>query len=218
MEDHREHIFDELLERLYKVGEEGRLPVELHSLNLTNPPSMSELALMVGRQMIVPRDDSIDLLPYGKKSAEFLIRRHRLGECLFSLLLELDNKAMNSASCAFEHILDSQVAESLCRILGHPRQCPHGKLIPEGECCLEPPLSHDSALVPLSEMPTKSRGKIIFLKGAAKGELSHVIQMGMIPGRHIVIDEKNSVILVDLDERKFAIDRNLADMIFVKPL
>jgi DtxR family Mn-dependent transcriptional regulator len=218
MEDHREHIIDELLESLYKIGEEGRLPVELHSLNLTNPPSMSDLANMAGRQLIVLRDDSIDLLPFGRKSAEFLIRRHRLGECLFSLLLELDNKSMNSASCAFEHILDPQVTESLCRVLGHPRKCPHGKAIPTGYCCLETRAPQGKGLIPLSELPPKSRGKIIFLKGAPKGELSHVIQMGMVPGRLFGIDEKNSVILINIDERKLAIDRNMADLIFVKPL
>ena len=40
--------------------------------------------------------------------------------------------------------------DKVCTLLGHPRTCPHGRLIPEGECCRRakagtpssPPLTH----------------------------------------------------------------------------
>ena len=34
-----------------------------------------------------------------------------------------------------EAFLQKDVEENICTLLGHPTSCPHGKLIPEGDCC-----------------------------------------------------------------------------------
>ena len=38
-------------------------------------------------------------------------------------------------ACEFEHILNTEIVDGICTLLGHPRECPHGFPIPEGECC-----------------------------------------------------------------------------------
>jgi Mn-dependent DtxR family transcriptional regulator len=38
-------------------------------------------------------------------------------------------------ACKFEHILSPEATDKICAFLGHPRTCPHGALIPPGQCC-----------------------------------------------------------------------------------
>jgi putative ABC transport system ATP-binding protein len=73
----------------------------------------------------------------GRKRAEDVIRRHRLAEILFTRTFQVhDEKEVAEQACRFEHILSPEATDSICSFLGHPRTCPHGSLIPAGECCL----------------------------------------------------------------------------------
>jgi Mn-dependent DtxR family transcriptional regulator len=58
-------------------------------------------------------------------------------------------------ACKFEHILSPEATDKICTFLGHPRTCPHGSPIPEGDCCLEAcgagTVRGASALVPMPE-------------------------------------------------------------------
>lgn len=73
----------------------------------------------------------------GRQRAEDVIRRHRLAEILFTKTFQVhDEKEVAEQACRFEHILSPEATDSICSFLGHPRTCPHGSLIPAGECCL----------------------------------------------------------------------------------
>lgn len=73
----------------------------------------------------------------GRKRAEDIIRRHRLAEQLFMRTFQVvDEHEVAEQACRFEHILSPEATDSICSFLGHPRTCPHGSLIPAGECCL----------------------------------------------------------------------------------
>jgi putative ABC transport system ATP-binding protein len=73
----------------------------------------------------------------GRKRAEDVIRRHRLAEILFTQTFQVhDEKEVAEQACRFEHILSPEATDSICSFLGHPRTCPHGSLIPAGDCCL----------------------------------------------------------------------------------
>jgi len=73
----------------------------------------------------------------GRKRAEDIIRRHRLAERLFTQTFRVqDEKEVEEQACKFEHILSPEATDRICTFLGHPRTCPHGSLIPAGECCI----------------------------------------------------------------------------------
>ena len=46
-----------------------------------------------------------------------------------------DEGSIEKNACTFEHILSPEVTDRICTFLGHPRTCPHGSPIPEGDCC-----------------------------------------------------------------------------------
>ena len=78
----------------------------------------------------------VELTDRGRKKAADIIRRHRLAERLFTDSLALDSETeIEQQACKFEHILSPEATDKICTFLGHPRTCPHGALIPRGDCC-----------------------------------------------------------------------------------
>jgi len=39
--------------------------------------------------------------------------------------------------CGIEHHMKEIFTDALCTLLKHPKICPHGYHIPEGNCCIE---------------------------------------------------------------------------------
>ncbi|NOZ57999.1 MAG: metal-dependent transcriptional regulator [Euryarchaeota archaeon] len=102
------------------------------------PPSAVEMLRKMEKLGLVeysPRV-GIRLTPRGEELARQAIRSHRLAELLLTELLDMElNSEVHAHACALEHHISKAIAEAVCIKLGHPRQCPHGKPIPRGECC-----------------------------------------------------------------------------------
>src|SRR5271156_5787493 len=78
----------------------------------------------------------VELTPRGRQRAADIVRRHRLAERLFTDSLAMDSETeIEQQACKFEHILSPEATDKICAFLGHPRTCPHGALIPPGQCC-----------------------------------------------------------------------------------
>lgn len=89
----------------------------------------------------IPADGTtmVEFTERGRKRAEDVIRRHRLAERLFTESFGMEDEAeVEEQACKFEHILSPEATERICSFLGHPKTCPHGALIPQGECCTRP--------------------------------------------------------------------------------
>lgn len=125
---------ENLLKRLWELREEGKLSKEYlesadfldHSGALKSLETKG-LVTLKGTKMFVTSD--------GEARMRDIIRRHRLAEILFSQTLHLDKDQSEIEACEFEHMLNVDIAERICTFLQHPRKCPHGKEIPEGDCC-----------------------------------------------------------------------------------
>lgn len=45
------------------------------------------------------------------------------------------------------------ITESICTLLGHPRECIHGSNIPIGPCCERAERDEEQRTVPLTQIP-----------------------------------------------------------------
>jgi DtxR family Mn-dependent transcriptional regulator len=194
------------------------LPIKVPALNLPEPPSNEEINLLIERGMIITQDGAIDLTPVGRASAELLMRRHRLAERLFSEILELDESALESTSCSFEHILDPAVTESVCTMLGHPPTCPHGKRIPPGECCKASRRQVAPIVIPLNELPVGQEAKIVFITTPHHQRLSRLVNLGVVPGGRFSLHQKRPSYLLKLGSTEIAIDDSIAREIYVRKI
>lgn len=69
----------------------------------------------------------------GREIAKHVVRNHRLVELLMKQTLNID--VDEGVACGVEHHMTEEFTAALCSLLGHPRRCPHGNLIPMGSCC-----------------------------------------------------------------------------------
>ncbi len=125
--------FDEVLEQLWITRE--KFP-HLESTHFTEAQHRKLVGTMSRIGLVAVTGSRVGFTPEGEARARNVIRRHRLAERLFMDVLSIhDEPTVESNACQFEHILSPEVTDRICTFLGHPTTCPHGSLIPPGDCC-----------------------------------------------------------------------------------
>lgn len=125
--------FDEVLEHIWTRDETVQ---HLHATEYTEVQWRKLVRVMTGIGLVTVDNGVEGLTPVGMDRARIVIRRHRLAERLFIDVLSIrDEHEVEESACKFEHILSPEVTDSMCALLGHPTECPHGSPIPPGECC-----------------------------------------------------------------------------------
>ncbi len=128
-----EDDIDDAMEQLWLLHEENRLDRQsAMEVRILKEEMMSHLRSI---RMIQMDNGSISFTSEGETRARDIIRRHRLGECLFAQTFGLSTREASDEACQLEHIISQDVAERICSFLGHPPLCPHGHNIPPGRCC-----------------------------------------------------------------------------------
>ncbi len=162
------------------------------------------------------RKERLELSKKGWDEARSCVRRHRLAECLLTDVLNINKKKMHEIGCEFEHVLQKEVEENICTLLGHPEKCPHGKPIPQGTCCRDSKRRPRKMIMPLSECDVKDRGKIAYIKADRTEVFDKLTSMGVLPGLSIRLIRKRPTYLFRMGESQFAIDRKLAEKIQIR--
>jgi putative ABC transport system ATP-binding protein len=129
-----EDDIDDALEQLWILKEKNRLNMEqlARGSGVLKEDVISHLRSI---RLIQAENGSVSFTPAGEVRARDIIRRHRLGECLFAQTFGLSTREASDEACQLEHIISEEVAERICSFLGHPASCPHGQQIPPGSCC-----------------------------------------------------------------------------------
>lgn len=204
---------EEILEALWiQIEEEGNKPLDL---GISRDDSAIDDLVKLG---YIRKDlDHIHLLEKGKSHAIACVRRHRLAERLLVDVLDIRKKIMDEVSCKFEHLLHEGLEDNVCTLLGHPKVCPHGKPIPAGRCCRE---KIDKRmlkfLAPLSDLEVKDKGKIAYLQAKDRSHMQKLISIGAIPGVSITLIQKFPSYVFQIGHSQFAIDKELAQAIYVR--
>ncbi|HET6202493.1 MAG TPA: ATP-binding cassette domain-containing protein [Planctomycetota bacterium] len=133
-----EELFDDVLQQFWERREAGGGGNECADATPHMLDNRSVLLAMRGRGILREEEGAFALTETGERRARDIVRRHRLAECLFRETLSIrNNEQIESNACVLEHVLSPEVTESICRFLGHPRGCPHGRPVPRGACCEE---------------------------------------------------------------------------------
>lgn len=209
-------MVEEVLEILWTVVEEEGLDlVPLERLGLA--PDHPLLAEMVALGLLRHEDTSVRPTVEGRREAREAVRRHRLAERLVSDVLNIGESRMEDAACAFEHLVRRDVEESVCTLLGHPRYCPHGKMIPPGKCCEEERTQVRSAVLPLSAMKDGEEGMVAYLHEGDGGDtLSKLMALGVLPGCRVRLLQRFPSFLFRIGLSQMAVDRTIAEAIYVR--
>lgn len=154
----------------------------------------------------------------GEAIAKDIIRRQRLAERLLTDVLEIDRGAIDSPACEFEHILSKEVEESICTLLGHPKECPHGLAIPPGGCCEKARAQIESIIVPLTKILPGEAAKIVYVLTREHPQLHKLMSLGLVPGANVSVHQTSPSFVIQVEETQVALERDIAKEIYVKRL
>ncbi len=138
---------DEHIERLYYTKEDGTDLIAALKSTMNEHYDAVIIDELSSEDMVQLSQDSnaIVLTEKGYGYARQLIRAHRVAE---RLLFDVLGGDFESGACEFEHTVTGELVDSICILLGHPKTCPHGSLIPQGQCCKESCRTAQSSVVP----------------------------------------------------------------------
>ncbi len=201
----------EALETLWLQKQEGETPVSARTLERS--PAFDELVQM-GCVSVV--GDDAQLTARGLREAEGAIRRHRLAERLMADVLDVREGALDEAGCEFEHMLHSGLEDKVCRLLGHPRFCPHGRPIPPGDCCRGRARSGEKLVACLADLEAGEGGRVAYLLTGEDSRMRELMAIGAVPGMNIRLIRKFPAYVFALGESEFAVDEEMARTVYVR--
>ncbi|MBI4834653.1 MAG: metal-dependent transcriptional regulator [Planctomycetes bacterium] len=207
---------DEALERIWTYGEEceHRLSVIKKKAHATITPSV--LNQLEEENLIAYSGDDVLLTRDGKRYAAGIIRRHRLAERMLVDILNMDIDVIEPRACEFEHVIIDEVVDSICTLLGHPKECPHGLPIPEGKCCHETRNTVKNSIMPLDKLDIGEKAKIAYIStNRNHGRLSKLISFGVTPGRRVQVNQKFPSFVIKCDQSELSMEKEFAKEIFV---
>jgi len=114
-------------------GEEVKISSIAKMLNVTQPSVVQMLKKLDGLNLVKYTPREVQITPEGERVGKRMIRNTRLLEVLMkdALKIQIDEEMV----CGIEHHMKDIFTDALCTLLNHPRQCPHGHIIPKGRCC-----------------------------------------------------------------------------------
>jgi DtxR family transcriptional regulator, Mn-dependent transcriptional regulator len=132
-----EHI-EMYLKAIWRISEKGE-KVKVSSiakiLNVKQPSVVQMLHKLNVLKLVKYESANplIEMTSRGEKIGKHMMRNTRLLEVLMknSLKIEIDEEMV----CGVEHHMKPVFTNALCTLLKHPKLCPHGNMVPRGECC-----------------------------------------------------------------------------------
>ena len=199
---------EEVLEALYATEAEA------------GPYSAAEatddvVRLAVEDGLVTQADGRLHLTEAGLTAARDVVRRHRLAERLLVDVLDVADGDIEADACEFEHIIRHGLDERICKLLGHPRTCPHGKPIPPGPCCESARADDIREVGPLSQGTAGAEGVVAYLSTRSRRAIQKLMAMGILPGSRIRLIRRFPSYVFQVGFSQFTVDESLASVIFV---
>lgn len=213
----KSHQIDELLEAIWICREESEPTLACVFRNAHTEMDHQVILQMEIQGLIRLEQNVVLLTAEGEVAASNIIRNHRLAERLFTDVLGMPIDKIEQAACTFEHTLVPEVTESICTILGHPVECPHGKSIPRGACCKERRKKATRAIMPLSDESCSKFARVSYLRSRNLTRLNQLLSMGIIPGVEVQLHQRKPVLVLSVDHSEFAMDHDVASDVYVWP-
>jgi len=206
---------EEVLEALWTCGEKKDHSFEALRRWCHVPVDEQLLPVLEQDDLIAYDGQMILLTPRGSKRAALVVRRHRLAERLLVDVLNLPIQDAERGACEFEHVVAPEVADSVCTLLGHPRQCPHGAPIPLGKCCLEAKEVVDNVVVPLTRVEVGTTARVAYISTPSHARLHKLLSFGLGPGVTLTIHQKSPSYVISCAHRELAVEEDVARDIHV---
>lgn len=212
----KNNVKDEVMEKVWMKKEEGSVRKE--DLLKSNDPRISHELLegMIRDDYLFDVKGEINLTDKGYGIAFKIIRSHRLAERLFVDILEIGDEFLEPNACTLEHVLSQEITTAICTLLGHPRECPHGRPIPQGECCKKVVKAVGRVVMPLSELRAGESSKIVYVATKNHSRLDMLTTLGISPGTTVKVHQTFPSFVIKVAETDVALDTDILKSVYVR--
>lgn len=214
----RQNDIEEILSIIWEEEERGNNSLKKIKEKMEQQACGDILDEMSKTGLINMTGDIISFTVQGRLLGKDIIRRQRLAERLLYDVLEVPPPESDSQACAFEHIISKEVEESICTLLGHPRQCPHGTVLPEGDCCRRAATSLPSIVSSLDTFLVGEKGKILYVLTKDHPQLHKLMSLGVMPGTVIKVHQIFPSFVIQVGETQLALEKEVAKSIYLKKI
>ena len=218
--------FENYLQSILQIEEAG-LPITLTKLSHwlkrlpegeglgTTLPSVGGMLRRMAREGLVKAlpDKSVVLTAKGRKSAEEMVRRHRLAECMVVDLLGLDMALAHEEAHRLEHAISTDLETKINDRLGHPLTCPFGHPIPGNGYVSMP------NVVRLSEVMADQEKVIDRVPEDDRALLEYFVANNIIPGTSVWVMEVapyRGIIRLDCSGNEIVVGYEVAERVWVR--
>lgn len=205
---------EEYLEKLWEMKEQDDASFD-NLKNIINGDFKSNLLDELAREGFVELTNErreINLTEEGERQARRIIRAHRLGE---RLLYDVFGGEFETDACEFEHLSALGIVDGICTLLGHPRQCPHGMPIPEGECCRQSAKTTRNLIVPITELEIGQSARIAYVNCRDDGQMHKLSSLQIRPGSTIKLHQRSPCSVIECEGASIALDDEILSSICV---
>jgi DtxR family Mn-dependent transcriptional regulator len=164
----------------------------------------------------VAPDRSVSLTAKGRRTAEEIVRAHRLAERWLTDRLGLDWTTADEEAQRLAGALSPELVERLDEHLGHPETCPHGNVIPGRE-------TPYGTLVALPDLEPGMPAFVRRISEVAEHDAPDLLRLldasGIVTGRRVEIAGARSAgaISVRVGRETVALGTSVARSIWVEP-
>lgn len=216
MDFQSDRALEEVLEAIWSASEQGATRREDLSRNADVSISDELIDALKSRNLVDEAEDgSLRFTEQGEDRARGIIRRHRLAERLVHDILAMPMSEIEANACAFEHLIAPGITESICTLLGHPAQCPHGRSIPEGRCCTEARKNVEPVVVSADRMHIGEQARVAYINTSIYGRLQKLSSFGLSPGVQVKLHQRSPAFVLECEQTQIALEEALAKDIYV---
>ncbi len=205
---------DEYLEQLWAMKEKKSNSIDELRNNVHTDFNELVFKELIEEKIIEANIDknTVKLSEAGEKKARQIIRAHRLAERLISDAL---GGEYEDGAGEFEHTINLRLVDGICTLLGHPRECPHGRPIPEGECCKRIAKTAQTSVIPLTELEVGQSAKIAYVQCKNDQQMHRLDGLQIRPGVRIKLHQKYPAFVIECEDMSIALDEEVASNIKV---
>lgn len=205
---------DEHIEQLWYMKEGGKNSIDAIKTALNENFDAAIIDKLSSEDMVelTEQGSKIALTKKGEDYARHLIRAHRLAE---RLLYDVLGGDYESAACEFEHTVTAELVDSICILLGHPRACPHGMPIPQGQCCRRSARTAQSSVVPLVELEVGQSARVAYINCKSDQQLHKIDSLCIRPGAVVTLHQRYPTYVIECEGSNIAMDEEIVSNICV---
>ncbi|MBF0477921.1 MAG: metal-dependent transcriptional regulator [Candidatus Omnitrophica bacterium] len=202
---------DEHIEQLWYMKEQGEVSVDFLKTSMGNTYNEKVIEELFNSGLIDLSQNAliIKLSDDGEARARQLIRAHRLAERLIADVLGGGGTDLEKIACEFEHTVSAELVNSICTLLGHPKECPHGMPIPEGECCRLALKTELSLIVPLSDLKLGETARIAYINCRNDQQIHKLEGLCIRPGVIVKLHQNYPTYVIECEGASIALDKEV---------